>query len=387
MVMKKSWVICSMEISRLLKKRQTYLLMFVMPLLFTFIFGSLMSDGEQEKMTILLVDQDQTNLSQILYEELKEDNSLFDLKISTVEKAKQMMESKAIPGVLVIQKGFQEGMLQNDQTYVEFQKIPELTSSSTITGYVADKLSKMKIEVTASKQWSQYSGEAWEVMYTGIENSKKQPLAIRHINIDEKNSNPQMNGMSARAAGFSIMFVMMMLLSVTGTIIEARKSGVWYRILATPASKLEIAFGYLMSFFLIGWIQFGILLISTHYLFNVQWGNPLYIVILVSALLFAIVGLGLCIAGMVKTVEQQASIGNLIVVSTCMLSGVYWPIEITPEFMQSMAEFLPQTWAMKGFTEIIVSEGTWIDILDNIVVLMGFGILFLVIGMRRIRFD
>jgi ABC-2 type transport system permease protein len=376
-----------MEIGRLLKKRQTYLLMFVMPLLFTFIFGSLMSGDEQEKMTILLVDKDQTNLSQTLYEELKEENALFDLKRSTEEKAKQMMESKKIPGVILIQKGFQDGMLQSDKTFVGFQKIPELTSSSTITGYVADKLSKMKIEVTASKQWSQYSGEEWEVMFTGMENSKTQPLAIRHVNIDENESDPQMNGMSARAAGFSIMFVMMMLLSVTGTILEARKNGVWYRIIATPASKLEIAFGYLLSFFLIGWIQFGILLISTHYLFDVQWGNPLSIAILVSALLFAIVGLGLCIAGMVKTVEQQASIGNLIVVSTCMLSGVYWPIEIAPEFMQKMAEFLPQTWAMKGFTEIIVSGGTLIDIIDNIAILIGFGLLFLAVGMKRIRFE
>jgi ABC-2 type transport system permease protein len=385
--MKKSWVICSMEIGRLLKKRQTYLLMFVMPLLFTFIFGSLMSGGEQERMTILLVDRDQTKLSQILSEELKKENALFDLERSSEEKAKQLMESKKNPGVMIIQKGFQDGMLQNGSTFVGFQKIPELTSSSTITGYVADKLSKMKIEVTASKQWSQYSGEAWEVMYMDMENSTKQPLAIHQVNIDENDSVPQMNGMSARAAGFSIMFVMMMLLSVTGTIIEARKNGVWYRILATPASKFEIAFGYLLSFFLIGWIQFGVLLVSTHYLFDVQWGNPISIAILVSALLFAIVGLGLCIAGMVKTIEQQASIGNLIVVSTCMLSGVYWPIEIAPKFMQKMAEFLPQTWAMKGFTEIIVSGGTWIDIIDNIAILIGFGLLFLVVGMRKIRFD
>jgi ABC-2 type transport system permease protein len=385
--MKKSWVICSMEIGRLLKKRQTYLLMFVMPLLFTFIFGSLMSGDDQEKMSILLVDEDQTNLSQRLYEELKEENVLFDLKKSTAENAKQMVESKGIPGVLIIHKGFQEGMLQNDQSYIGFQKIPELTSSSTITGYVADKLSKMKIEVTASKQWSQYSGEAWEVMYSGIGFSRSQPLPIRHVDIDDKLSVPQMNGMSARAAGFSIMFVMMMLLSVTGTLIEARKNGVWYRIVASPASKFEIAFGYLLSFFLIGWIQFGILLLSTHYLFDVQWGNPLSIAVLVSALLFAIVGLGLCIAGMVKTVEQQASIGNLIVVSTCMLSGVYWPLEIVPKFMQQLAEFLPQTWAMKGFTEIIASGATLIDIADNIAVLIGFGLLFLAVGMKKMRFE
>jgi ABC-2 type transport system permease protein len=376
-----------MEIGRLMKKRQSYLLMFAMPLLFTLIFGSLLSGSEEEKMKILLVDEDQTALSKALYVDLKNENNLFDLQKSSITKASQMLESKQIPGLIVIKKGFQDEMLQTGTPLVSFQKMPELTSSATIIGYVSDKLAKMNIQVTASKNWSQYSGESWQVMYAGMEKQNSQPLAINQVNIDKKESAPQMNGMSARAAGFAIMFVMIMMMSVTGTILEARKNGVWYRLLATPASKFEIAFGYLLSFFLIGWIQFGVLMFATHFMFGVSWGNPISIVMLVSALLFAIVGMGLLIAGMVKTVEQQASIGNLVVVSTCMISGVYWPIEIEPVFMQKMAEFLPQTWAMKGFTEIIANGGGLLDIVDSLAVLLGFALVFLFVGMKKIRFE
>jgi ABC-2 type transport system permease protein len=385
--MKKSLTICSMEIGRLMKKRQSYLLMFAMPLLFTLIFGSLLSGSEEEKMKILLVDEDQTALSKALYVDWKNENNLFDLQKSSITKASQMLESKQIPGLIVIKKGFQDEMLQTGTPLVSFQKMPELTSSATIIGYVSDKLAKMNIQVTASKNWSQYSGESWQVMYAGMEKQNSQPLAINQVNIDKKESAPQMNGMSARAAGFAIMFVMIMMMSVTGTILEARKNGVWYRLLATPASKFEIAFGYLLSFFLIGWIQFGVLMFATHFMFGVSWGNPISIVMLVSALLFAIVGMGLLIAGMVKTVEQQASIGNLVVVSTCMISGVYWPIEIEPVFMQKMAEFLPQTWAMKGFTEIIANGGGLLDIVDSLAVLLGFALVFLFVGMKKIRFE
>ncbi|WP_442598732.1 ABC transporter permease [Neobacillus sp. D3-1R] len=382
-MMKKSWAICVMEIQRLLKKPQSYLLMFAMPLLFTLIFGSLISDGEEEKMKILFVDQDKSTLSNTLYNQLKEDNALFDVEKASATNAKKLLEEKDVPGAIFIKKGFEEDMLQN----VSFQKIPELTSSATITQFVADKIAKMNIEVTASKKWSQYSDKPWQEMYNGMEMQKEVPLQVRQVNVDKKESAPQLNGLSARASGFSIMFVMIMMMSVTGTILEARKNGVWYRLLTAPASRFEIAFGYLLSFFLIGWIQFGVLMITTHFLFDVQWGNPVSIVILVSAMLLAIVGLGLFIAGMVKTVEQQASIGNLIVVSTCMISGVYWPLEIEPVFMQKMAEFMPQTWAMKGFTEIMANGGTLIDIVDSLGVLFGFAILFLVVGMRRIRFE
>jgi ABC-2 type transport system permease protein len=385
--MNKSWNICVMEISRLMKKPQTYLLMFAMPLLFTLIFGSLLDGSEEEKMKLLLVDEDQTHLSQSFYHQLSKDNYFFDLEKRTQEEAEQMLESKEIPGVIVIKEGFQAGLLQDGTTLIGLKKIPELTSSATITGFLENILSKMKIEVKASETWSEYSGESWEVMYSGLEKQNQTPLDIRQVNIDATESAPQLDGMSSRASGFAIMFVMIMMMSVTGTILEARKNGVWYRLLTTPASKWEVAVGYLLSFFLIGWIQFGMLMLSTHYLFDVQWGNPVSIAILVSALLLAIVGLGLLIAGMVKTVEQQASIGNLIVVATCMISGVYWPLEIEPVFMQKIAQFLPQTWAMKGFTEIMASGGSIIHIVDNTAVLLGFALLFLVFGVRRIRFE
>jgi ABC-2 type transport system permease protein len=388
-MLKRSWVICMMEISRLFKKRQSYIIMFVMPLLFTFLFGSLMGGNGEEKLEVLVVDDDVSLLSASLMEELLVDNHLFSAKKTTAKEAAKLLETKKYPAAIIIQKGFHDRLQDKGETLVSFQKILEFTSSTTITSYLANKLAKMKIEVAASSEWSSYSGEAWEVMYTGtLKQASTEPLKIREVKVDEKAvATPKVNHMTERASGFAIMFVMIMMMTVTGTFLEARTNGVWYRLLSTPTGKFEIALGYLLSFFLIGWIQFGVLMIATNLLFEVSWGDPLSLFFLVSALLLAIVGLGLFIAGMVKTVEQQASIGNLVVVATCMVSGVYWPLEIEPLFMQNMAEFLPQTWAMRGFTEIIVGGEGFVAIWDNLGVLMGFAALFLVLGMRGIRYE
>ncbi|SFB09613.1 MULTISPECIES: ABC transporter permease [unclassified Bacillus (in: firmicutes)] len=386
--MRKAWTICGMELQRILKKRQSYLLMFAMPLLFTLIFGSLLGEHSEDKMTILWVDQDQSDLSKQLYKSLKENQSVFEVKKSTQKNAERLLDNKDFPGAIILSKGFEGSLLASEQPEIKFQKIPEFTSSSTITQIVSDRLAKLLLSVTASKKWSDYSGEAWQVMYEKVgADSDISSMPIQKLNLDAKKSNPELNEMSGRAAGFSIMFVMIMMMSVTGTILEARKNGVWYRMLTMPASKLEIASGYLLSFFLIGWIQFGVLILATHFIFDVNWGDPLAIVVLVSALLLAIVGLGLFIAGIVKTAEQQASIGNLVVVATCMVSGVYWPIEIEPDFMQKIAGFLPQRWAMSGFADLLANGGTLVDILDNVAILMGFALLFLIVGMRRIRFE
>jgi ABC-2 type transport system permease protein len=274
-------------------------------------------------------------------------------------------------------------MAEGEDPQVNFQHIPEFTSHQTITGFLTNQLSKLKIETTAALAWSEQSGEEWQVMYQKLKNSDLEGAGLKKVVADGGVVSKQI-GLSGSAAGFSIMFLMITMMSVTGTILEARSNGVWYRLMATPASRFEVAAGYLISFFLIGWIQFGILIVATRFFFDVRWGDPFFLMILVSAMLFAIVGLGLMIAGLAKTVEQQSAAGNLIVVSTCMIAGVYWPLEIEPIYMQKMADFLPQTWAMKGLKEI---AGNGSLPFDSIAILIVFALVFLFIGMRKIQFE
>lgn len=75
---------------------------------------------------------------------------------------------------------------------------------------------------------------------------------------------------------------MLTMMGAAGTILEARKSGVWPRLLTASVSRAEIGAGYVLSFFVIGWIQFGMLLLASHWLFGISWGNPAALIVLVS---------------------------------------------------------------------------------------------------------
>ncbi|AYA74482.1 ABC transporter permease [Bacillus sp. Y1] len=380
--------ICGLELKRLLKKKQSYVVMFLMPLLFTFIFGGLSSGESMEKTKVLLVDKDDSFLSKEFTHQLKELNSLFIIETVTESKMTDYLESKKVAAALVIPRGFEEEINSKKEPEMTFLTIPEFTSSGPIKEVVENRLMKLRLMVSASSEWSRYSGDDWTVMYEKIDsNIKETSFRIKKMNVEEKRSTGDINGASRVAPGFSIMFVMIMIMSVTGTILEARNSGVWSRLLIAPASRFEIAAGYLLFFFIIGFIQFALLIVSTHYLFGVYWGDPVALLLLMVALLLAVVGIGLLIATLVKTVEQQAAIGNVVVVATCMISGVYWPLEIEPEFMQNIAQFLPQTWAMSGFTDLLVNGAGVFDIIDQIGLLLGFAILFLFIGISRVKFE
>jgi ABC-2 type transport system permease protein len=386
-MMKRIWAICTFELKKLLKKSQSYILMFGMPLLFTLLFGGLTGDSSTAKITIGFVDGDNTLMSKSFHNSLG-DNDLFTLKKMSHDEAVQQIKDKKLVGFLEISKGFQEKVVAESQPKVTFKHSADFTSTSMVNQIVLNALSKIAIETKASTVWSNYSHQSWDGMYKKLDQqSAGTASAIQKVSITKNTQKQEMGGMSARSAGFSIMFVMIVMMSVTGVLLDARKTGVWSRLLSTPTSRFEIMAGYFLSFFLIGWIQFGVLMAASSLFFGVHWGNLAGIVVLVSALLLCVVGLGLFISGFVKTAEQQSALGSVIITATCMLGGVYWPLDIVPAFMQKMADFIPQTWAMRGFTELIARGGNVSDIIAPVCVLLAFAATFLVVGMTRIRYE
>lgn len=382
-MMKKVWALCWLELKQILIKPQSYILMFGMPIIFTLIFGGLLGGSGNEKVNISLVDKDGSVLSGKYYEEIKK-SDLISIEKVTYREGTQRIEDKKSSGIIIIPKDFQKSMLDGKVENIQFQASADFTGGTSVEQVLASALKKMEIEVSAARDFEKKSNTSWETMYETIY-TKIDPVSIQKeliLHDDQK-----LNNVTGRAAGFSILFVMIVMLSATGTILKARQLGVWSRLLGAPVLKVQILAGYILSFFLIGWIQFGVLMILTHSLFDVQWGNLLGVITLVSVLLLTVIGLALLLASIVKTTEQQSALGNIVVISTCMIGGLYWPIEIEPSWMQTAANFVPQTWAMRGFTELIVRGGTLADIGGYIGILILFAGVFFVIGLTRIRYD
>ncbi|MBE5108659.1 ABC transporter permease [Bacillus thuringiensis] len=381
--MKKVWSLCWLELKQILIKPQSYILMFGMPIIFTLIFGGILGGSGNEKINVSLVDEDGSVLSSQYYEEIKK-SDLISIEKVTYKEGKQKIDNKKSSGIVIIPKDFQRSMLDRKVENVQFQASADFTGGTSVEQVLASALKKMEIEVSAARDFEKKSNTSWEPIYKEIY-TKVDPISIQKESILQDGQ--KLNNVTGRAAGFSILFVMIVMLSATGTILKARQLGVWSRLLGAPVSKVQILAGYILSFFLIGWIQFGVLMILTHSLFDVQWGNLLGVIILVSVLLLAVIGLALLLASIVKTTEQQSALGNIVVISTCMIGGLYWPIEIEPAWMQTAANFVPQTWAMRGFTELIVRGGTLADIGGYIGILILFAGVFFVIGLTRIRYD
>lgn len=386
--MKRMWAICWFEIKRVFKKPASYALMFGMPLVFTFIFGSLLGEEGPAKTKIAVVDEDRSNASAAFLIRLEKDESL-SVQPFQLKEAERKLQEKQVSGIILIPEGYEQQIIDGSKTAIVFRHGPELAIAPTVKQQIQDVTAQTSVQIKAAQTWSRYSGDSnWRGFYEKMSTVSESPsISVDSKTVSKSAETKRMNNLSERAVGFSVMFVMITLMSVSGTILEARKTGVWQRMLATPAFKWEIMVGYMLSFFLIGWIQFAILMVAFSLLFGVQWGNWAGQIVLVSALLLSVVGLGLFIAGLVRTTEQQAAMGNILIVSTSMLGGVYWPLDIVPDVMKKIAEFVPQTWAMKGFTELMARGGSVADIAGPVAVLLGFAAVFLAAGVSRVKYE
>jgi ABC-2 type transport system permease protein len=62
-------------------------------------------------------------------------------------------------------------------------------------------------------------------------------------------------------------------------------------------------------------------------------------------------------------------------------------MEVTPTYYQQAVRVLPTTWAMAGFTDVIVRGQGVAGILPEVGVLLAFAAVFFAVGVWRLRFE
>jgi ABC-2 type transporter. len=171
-----------------------------------------------------------------------------------------------------------------------------------------------------------------------------------------------------------------------GEVLLEKRRGTWGRLMSSPIKKYEIISGYLTGIILEGFIQIGLLISLSIILFKTSWGNSfLGLAIVVLALMFAMTGIGLMLTGSVKTYGQLQAIGPLVIFPTSMLSGIFWPVEIMPSYLQNIAAIMPQYWAIDGMKKLLLSNFSFNMLIKPVSILVIIGLITMGAGMRALK--
>src|SRR5215216_983043 len=115
--------------------------------------------------------------------------------------------------------------------------------------------------------------------------------------------------------------------------------------------------------------------------FGVRFDGSLWLSLLVIlAAIPSIYGLGFAFASLVITVKEANAFVFLIRGLVMIFCGITFPISLLPDWMQSVAKWLPQTFLIHGMRAAAFSNAGIPELLPDLIPLLAFGMFWLVVG-------
>lgn len=408
------WAILKRFLFSWTRIRANLMYMFVMPIVFVFVFGVVPSMGNN-KVPVAVVNQDHSTISTMIVQKLEQLPDYHVSEISAAEVPSVLREFKASVAI-TLPSGLQKDILEGNSPKIGWLLSPNSSGFGQATGSLLQLQQKLGQWITfgtlnvRQAEAARTSGTAAvkgatkspaasivlskQTLTTAFQAGLNQaaqvkPLLQAHtVSLSEGKVQTKFIKDNQRVMiGFATMFIIFTVFGTIGSLFTERDKGTWSRLKASPASRASILAGYGLGFFAIGWIQFLVLYLAARFLFGIVIPLNPTVVLLISLYVLAVCGIALTVAGTVKTNEQHMVIGSFIGIGTSMIGGAYWPLEIEPTWMQHLAWFVPQSWALSGIQSAALGLASTTTVALPLVVLAAFGLIFFTVGMIQLRYS
>lgn len=186
----------------------------------------------------------------------------------------------------------------------------------------------------------------------------------------------------------TLTFTVLMMTLIYGAIFLAteRQTGMLRRQASLPVTRRQIFLGKLLGRLVIAGVQVIVLVLAGKFLFGVDWGaSPVGLALVLATYTMAVAALATLLGALVRTPEQASGIGWITGMVMGALGGCWWPSEVMPRWLWTIAHALPTAWAMDAFHALVsFGEGAG-AVLFPCLVLLGFAAFFAGLGARYLR--
>jgi len=189
--------------------------------------------------------------------------------------------------------------------------------------------------------------------------------------VDDEATSKILSGTTFYAAGLAIFFLFFTVQFGVNGLLEERHAGTLPRLLAAPIPKFAIVGGKAITAFALGVVSMVVLAVASTLMFGAEWGNPVGVLLLILAGIFAAIGIMGIVGAFAKTAEQAAVFSSIIAVVLGFLGGTFFPVGQSGGLLARLRFITPHAWFMQGLGDL--SGGNVADVLPAVVVLILFG--------------
>jgi ABC-2 type transport system permease protein len=219
------------------------------------------------------------------------------------------------------------------------------------------------------------------------------PAAVDPLSRIVKIDNTQVAGLGVKSptatllvGGWSMQFLLFALTASATALFRERDQGIFQRVLSAPVSRSDILWSKFLYGVSLGLIQLMVLFFAGHVLFGIEILPqlvPLLVVCVVAAA--ACTSFGMLIAAVSPTPEAARGLSTFVILLMCAIGGAWFPVSFMPDFIQQFSKLTLVYWSMEGFSQVLWSHATWLELLPT----LGYLVLItgLVMGISVWRFS
>jgi ABC-2 type transport system permease protein len=388
-------------------------LIFIMPLALVIVMALVQDapfrDYQEIKLDVLLVDQDSDSLSAKIKEAFDASpNVNLIVKTDTAEAKRRVRAGEFKAAIIIPEQSSQTLRRKTKQMITNVFSnfgLPADRSDSVMLPVIQVKilfdpaikanyqqsLSGSIEKIIANVQTSWVLDELQIQLSDGDPETKR--IKFDFAQVIQVNSayasEPKFQGLILNSVQHNVpawtMFAMFFILyPLAGNFIKEREEGSMLRLRLISGSQFPVIAGKFAFYFSVCLLQFIMMIAVGIFVMPllglnklVLAGNPMLILMTASCVAMAATGYGVLIAVYFRTAQQALAFGSISVVILSAIGGVWIPVYIMPEILQTISGFSPMSWGLESFNDLFLRQASIQTILPNVLRLVGFALVTL----------
>ena len=397
----------------------------VIPVLLTLVVGwsiGQIGGGGPTRLRVDLIDLDQSGMSAQMIEDLRAANDALVLcpldndaeefcrlgdEPLQLERAIERARTGRTSALIVIPAGYAAALESFERTAVDYYSLSDplqpdpvlqslnavlqrASTASMIPGVAGALLDNLISAAQLPPLDGATRDEFLRALYLRSQQlltDRPSPVSFRVADSDGGASSVIDNGFNQSAPGMGSLYVMFTVLGGMAVLLRERRQWTLQRLIALPLSRAQILGGKIGVYFTLGMIQYAIVF-AVGAAVGMEFGSsPIAFLAVMAAFVLCITAVTFALAPWIKSEGQASGLVLLLSLSLAPLGGAWWPLEIVPEFMQTIGHLSPVAWAMDAFHDIILYNGGFTDVLPEIGVLLAAAAVLFIIGIRSFKYE
>lgn len=368
------------EWAHIWKDKRLMAILFLVPLMYSALFGFIYTQHKVTEMKTIVMDEDQSSLSRQIIQAFEESETF---RITSTAHSEREVEQALASGDAVvglfIPNRFEAG-IQSGQT------LPILTWIDGSNMIYANAATKGANEVIASfsagaslKKLQLQEGLRQEQVMNMLS-----PIPYRYrvmYNSTFNYSDFMMYGL------MGAILQQVLFLGIALSITREKDAGRWGRFAVWEKTPWRLAYAKTAPYFAITLFNATTMLLLTSYLFQIPIrGHVSAGLLLVASFSVAVCGIGYFISLISGNQLGATQIAMLIAVPSFLLSGFTWPFEAMPQALVTFGKLLPLTYLLDGVRSVFVKGNGLEWIAYDCVALLTMGLAAYLAGFLWTRF-